>query len=82
MPRTYLSKIDQIEQRSFSHFIYHNFNNLFSSDFHSNLKTADILPTHKKKDKSDIENCYPISILPTLSRIYMCVRPNSWSYSF
>ena len=36
----------------FSHFIYHNFNNsLFSSSFPSNLKAADILPTHKKKDK-------------------------------
>ena len=36
----------------FSHFIYHNFNNsLFSSNFPSNLKAADILPTHKKKDK-------------------------------
>ena len=41
----------------FSHFIYHNFNNsFFSSNFPSNLKAADILPTHKNKDKSDIEN--------------------------
>ena len=55
----------------FSHFIYHNFNNsLFSSNFPLNLKAADILPTHKKKDKSDIENYRPISILPTLSKIY------------
>ena len=39
----------------FSHFIYHNFNNsLFSSNFPSNLKAADNLPTHKKKDKSQI----------------------------
>ena len=56
----------------FSHFIYHNFNNsLFSSNFPSNLKAADILPTHKKKDKSDIENYRPISILPTLSKMYI-----------
>ena len=55
----------------FSHFIYHNFNNsLLSSNFPSNLKAADILPTHKKKDKLDIENYRPISILPTLSKIY------------
>ena len=55
----------------FSHFIYHNFNNsLFSSNFPLNLKAADILPTHKKKGKSDIENYRPISILPTLSKIY------------
>ena len=52
----------------FSHFIYHNFNNsLFSSNFPSNLKVADILLTHEKKDKSDIQNYHPISILPTLS---------------
>ena len=46
----------------FSHFIYCNFNNsLFSSNFPSNLKAADILPIHKKKDKSDIENYCQIS---------------------
>ena len=55
----------------FSQFIYHNFNNsLFSSNFPSNLKAADILPTHRKKDKSDIEKYRPISIDPTLSKIY------------
>ena len=53
----------------FSYFLYHNFNSP-SSDFPSNLKAAGILPTHKKKDKSDIENYCPISILPTLSKIY------------
>ena len=45
-------------------------NSLSSSNFLSNLKGPDILPTHKKKDKSDIENHRPISILPTLSKIY------------
>ena len=43
---------------------------MFSSNFPSNLKAADILPTHGKKDKSDNENYSPISILPTLSKIY------------
>ena len=38
--------------------------------FPQNLKTADVLPTHKKKHKSDIENYRTISILPTLSKIY------------
>ena len=50
----------------FSHFIYYNFSNsCYSSNFPSNLKAADILPTHKK-------NCdyRPISIPPTLSKIY------------
>ena len=66
----------------FSHFIYHNFNNsLFSSNFPSNLKAADVLPTHKKKDKSDIENYRPISILPTLSKIYeRCMYDQMYKY--
>ena len=66
----------------FSHFIYHNFNNsLFSSNFPSNLKAADILPAHKKKDKSDIENHRPISILPTLSKIYKrCMFDQMYKY--
>ena len=55
----------------FSHFIYHNFNNsLFSSNFSSNFKAADILPLDKKNDKSNIEKYRPISIVPTLSKIY------------
>ena len=66
----------------FSHFIYHNLNNsLFSSKFPSNLKAADILPTHKKKDKPVIENYRPISILPTLSKIYeRCMYDQMYKY--
>ena len=45
-------------------------NSLFISNFSSKLKAADILPTHKNKDKSGIENYRPISTLPTLSKIY------------
>ena len=45
-------------------------NSLFISNFSSNLKAADILPTHKNRDKLDIENYSPISTLPTLSKIY------------
>ena len=66
----------------FSHFIYHNFNNsLFSSNLPSNLKAADTLPTHKKKDKSDVENYRPIGILPTLSKIYeRCMYDQMYNY--
>ena len=54
---------------------------MFSSNFTSNLKPADILPTHKKKDKSVIENCRPISILPTLSKIYeRCMFDQMYKY--
>ena len=49
--------------------------------FPSNLKAADILPTDKKKDKSDIENYRPISILPTLSKIYeRCMYDQMYKY--
>ena len=52
-----------------------------SSNFHSNLKAADILPTHKKKDKSDIESYCPISILPTLFKIYeRCMYDQMYKY--
>ena len=62
----------------FLNFIYHNFNNvLFSSKFPSSFKATYILPTHKNKDKSDIENYRPVSILPTLSRKDVC-WPNVW----
>ena len=54
---------------------------MFSSNFPSNLKAADILPTHKKKDKSDIENYRPVSILPMLSKIYeRCMYDQMYKY--
>ena len=76
------AKLIKSNKDLFSHFIYHNFNNsLFSSNFPSNLKAADILPTHKKKDKSDIENYRSISILPTLSKIYeRCMYDEMYKY--
>ena len=71
-------KLIQLNKDLFSHFVYHNFNN---SLFSSNLKVADILPTHKRKDKSGIENYRPISILPTLSKIYeRCMYGQMYKY--
>ena len=66
----------------FSQFIHHNFNNsLFRSNFPLNLKAAGNLPTHNKKDKSDIENYRPISILPTVSKIYeRCMYDQMYKY--
>ena len=52
-------------------FIHHNFNNsLSSSTFPTALKYADVKPVFKKDDKTDKENYRPISILPTLSKVY------------
>ena len=38
--------------------------------FPNSLKTADITPIHKEKDKTIKKNDSPISILPTLSKLY------------
>ena len=52
-------------------FIHRNFNNsLFISKFPIDLRKADVIPVHKKKVKTSIANYRPISILPTLSKIY------------
>ena len=34
------------------------------------MKYADVIPTHKKDDKTDKENYRPIRILPNLSKVY------------
>ena len=53
---------------------------MFSPNFPSNVKAADIPPKHKK-DKSDTENYFPVSILPTLCRIYeRCVYDQMYKY--
>ena len=67
----------------FSHFIYHNFNSaLFSSNFPSKFKAADILPTDaKQNNKSNIENYRLISIVPTLSKICeRCMYEQMYKY--
>ena len=52
-------------------FICNNFNNsLFSSYFPSNLRNADITPVLKKKDRENVENYRPVTILPVLSKVY------------
>ena len=58
-------------------FIYNNFNNsLFSSYFPSNLKNADITPALKKKDRENVKNYRPVSILPVLSKVYARCKYN------
>ena len=51
--------------------LHHDFN--YSIDFccfPNNLKRADVTPTHKKGDRTDMANYRPISILPTISKIF------------
>ena len=54
-----------------SGFVYNNFNNsLFSSNFPWHLKDATITPIFKKKERANVENYRPVSILPNLSKVY------------
>ena len=54
-----------------SHFLYHNFNHSLScSTFLTDMKYADVTPTHKKDDETDKTNYRPISILPNLTKVY------------
>ena len=55
----------------FFEFIFHNFNNsIFDATFPSELKNANVIPVFKKKDRNNVENYRPVSILPNLSKIY------------
>ena len=43
---------------------------IISNTFQDNLKMADIIPGHKKDEKTKKEKYRPISILPTVSKIF------------
>ena len=59
------------ENVDISYFLYHNFNNSLScATFPTSMKYADVIPIHKKDDKTGKENYRPISILPNLSKVY------------
>ena len=60
-----------------SYFVYNNFNNALSSlQYPNGLKYADVTPVFKKDDKSDRINYRPISILPSLSKVYKRIMQN------
>ena len=66
----------------FSEFIFHNFNNsIFDAIFPSELKNADVIPVFKKKDRNNVEDYRPVSILPNLSKIYeRCLHDQMHKY--
>ena len=41
-----------------------------TGEFPQEFKNADIIPVHKKKEKSDKNNYKPVNLLPNLSKIY------------
>ena len=43
---------------------------LLNKNFPENLKLVDVTPIFKKKDNIFVENCRPVSVLPTVSKIF------------
>ena len=65
------TKIIKLNIDLFSGFICQNFYYCISiGKFPNELKHADVIPVHKKNDKSDKTNYRPVSILPNISKIY------------
>ena len=62
--------------------VNNSFNNsLFSSHFPSRSKNAIITPIFKKKDRDNVKNHRPGSILPNLSKIYeRCMYIQTYEY--
>ena len=51
--------------------LYNNFNNsIFNCSFPDKLKLADVIPSHKKGNRTDKSNYRPVSLLPVVSKIY------------
>ena len=61
---------------------FHNFNNsIFDATFPSESKNADVIPVFKKKDRNNVEDYRPVSILPNLSKIYeRCLYDQMYKY--
>ena len=54
----------------FIHCLVHIFNlSLMKGEFLSSFKTGKVIPIHKKKSKTDMNNFRPISLLPVASKI-------------
>ena len=55
----------------FANFILQNFNKcIIDGKFPYQLKKADVSPIFKKRNQNDKTNYRPVSILPSLSKIY------------
>ena len=65
------TKIIKLNEDIFAKFISNNFNHCIDeSKFPYELKHANVIPVHKKKDKCVKENYRPVSILTNISKVY------------
>ena len=65
------TKIIKMNADILANFIYLHFSYCIDiGEFPKEFKNADIIPVHRKKEKSNKTNYRPISILPNLSKIH------------
>ena len=65
------TKIIKLNKDIFVKFISNNFSHCIDEgEFPYELKHADVIPVHKKKDKCVKENYRPVSILTNISKVY------------
>ena len=65
------TKITKLNNDIFAKFISYDFNHgNDEGEFPYELKYADVIPVHKKKDKCVKENYRPVSILTNISKVY------------
>ena len=65
------TKVIKLSEDMIGKFIAENFNSFIDeSEFPSELKPADIVPIHKRQDKSDKNNYRPVIILSNYSKVY------------
>ena len=49
---------------------------VLNKSFPENLKLADVITIVKKKDKTFVENCRSVSVLPTVYKIFKRIMQN------
>ena len=65
------AKIIKLNSHIFAKFISNDFNHgNDEGEFPYELKYADVIPVHKKKDKCVKENYRPVSILSNISKVF------------
>ena len=65
------NKIIKLNKDIFAKFLSNNFNHgIDEGEFPYELRHADVIPVHEKKDKGVKENYRPVSILTSISKIY------------
>ena len=77
------TKVIKMNKDIFANFITDHFNYCIAyGGFPDELKQADVIPVHKKNEKSDKRNYRPVNILTNISKIYEKLLYNQLSKYF